>query len=245
MLLVTHTRYCGLRSQALECIAQYTKVPPPTNATAIVTGAESELTNVFLQHVAIVAYHKRVAENPTLAATAPSVAAAASPRYVLTSSPAWITRVKVMWSLDNSTYSELTTDVRLQGPDDHYKIILGESPVLTKFIKIVPLSWSGPAPAVRLQLSAVQDTKLMLKDKVLSPRSLQSSAALTVGTERVIGMLTSLQSATTILIKALEHLFRLDELRKAKKQEEVRKVNSYRGTIVTFAMGTHSYHCQW
>ena len=213
----------------MSYIASSLGTSPATTATAIVTGADAELTNIFLQQVAIAAYRLKATPQPAQQSNN-GVGDVGSPRMV--SSPSWLTSIRISFSTDGVNFVDEVFNTGLNNADEIQQIRFPNGPRQAKVFRIYPLKYSGPAPSLRVQIYALQDTKLAIGMNSSQLQKEKKSLALVVGTEQVVGVLTSLKQAISSLIMALEYLSRIDELRKAKKQDEVRKVSSTR----------HCYH---
>jgi len=179
--------------EILTFISNYLNIPAATNSNSIITGAEADLTNIFIQHVAIAAYkHKSQGSSSS------------SPRPT---GPIWLTDVRVMWSVDGSSFSQEDVHTTLQTADDVQMIQLAAGVVSAKVIRIVALKWSGPVPAARFSIHTLGD----------------DSQGCVVTGEELIGVITSMKQSSVVFIGSLEFLSRVEDARKAKAQEDVRK----------------------
>eukprot|EP01041_Mallomonas_annulata_P001818 gene1818-3525_t len=198
-------------TEVLSFVSTYLGVPAATTSTAIITGTDADLTNTFLQQLAIAAYkHKNPGLSTSTAKTASAPSAALpSPRAA---APTWVTSVRISWSTDGTSFESKEFQISPKGVDDIQLIQLPTStstpPVAVKVIRIQPLSWSGPSPAIRFALHGPNTGE-------------HSSPA--VRTELLVGLLNMLRQASTSLVNALEFLIRVEDARKMKAQDDVRK----------------------
>ena len=261
-------------------LSEYLNVSSPTCAASIVSGSNSDLTNILLQHLAIAIYwYKGTTSFPTSTTSSPrhikgkgelkleSSAATASHhnngRNTEAMVDCWPTEIGISTSFDGLTW-------RHNNPANHYKahitsltnsdnkveILLEESEIAVQHIRIFPFKWSSSlgdsnilfkddiksALAVRASVRAqcIRTTKnlnMSVDDAAHSPSNLSCGAdgvkaggaywsGDSVPSPRgTLSVLEALHEVTVVVIAALTYLNGAEQLRKLRKQEEIRKVS--------------------
>jgi hypothetical protein len=195
-------------------------VPSPTTASAIVSGADGHLTNIFLQHLAFVGYAKK--ENISLASSMlppPQLsprAAQKSEAEGLRSREAWMDSLHIAVSSDGATFSSpIEMSTGLARCDDIVKLSIGHdgSAVKAKYIRIYASSWHGAALCVRFGVHVLK-----------TARAIASDGAPAVSPEVLLSSLDVLRHTAHALYTAVDFLVKAAESEVLRKQEEVRKV---------------------
>lgn len=259
-------------------LSEYLNVSSPTCAASIVSGSNSDLTNILLQHLAIAIYwYKGTTSFPTSTSSSPrhikddyklessgtTAAFHNSGRNAEAMIDCWPTEIGISTSFDGTTW-------RHNNPANHYKahitsltnsdnkveILLEESEIAVQHIRIFPFKWSSSlgesnilfkddiksALAVRASVRAqcLRTTKnlIMSVDDAAHSPSNQSCGAdgVKVGgaywsgdsvpsPRGTLSVLEALHEVTVVVIAALTYLNGAEQLRKLRKQEEIRKVS--------------------
>lgn len=258
----------------IQFLSQYLNVPSPTCAASIVSGSNSDLTNILLQQLAIAIYwYKETTAFPPSASPSPRHT---SPRHMKGSATAtshnggrhteavidcWPTEIGISTSFDGTTWrhNNPTTHHKahttsLTNSDNKVEILLEEAEAPVQHIRIFPFKWSSPlgdsnilykddvksALAVRVSLRAqcVRASKnLFFDDPGQSPSSQSCGAEggraggaywsgdIVPSPRGTLSVLEALHEVTVVVIAALTYLNGAEQLRKQRKQEEIRKVS--------------------
>lgn len=213
----------------IKGICQFLEVSPATIPASIVTGVETEATNVLLQQLAIAAYcFKGRKENP-----APTPAAATPPPLVpkvivqpdiLRHFPSWMTSFRLEVSQDGEAFAPYNTtdvfDTTLESADDCCSIVLPDGDIMVKYIRLYPIAWSGPKATVRISIISHGNGVLNNVGDINAENAGQSM----LSCDHVLNMMHCLHSGTAVVIEAIQFLYKYDELKKFRKNEEMRKV---------------------
>ena len=117
------------------------------------------------------------------------------------------------WSADGSSFQSEEVSTNLRSPEDvyvyHFKNLAS---VDVKVIKIYTLRWSGTMPSLRFAAHVAGDGDT-------SPR--RGGA---IGSEQIVSVLNAMKKCSMTTIAALEFLNKVDDARKAKVQEDVKRV---------------------
>lgn len=183
--------------EVLKVVSACLGVPAAVSASSIVQGTECDQTNTFLQHLAL-AVHKIKTKG-----SAPAPPAANKPDV-----SSWLTALRVASSVDGVSYVDENLVTTLKNTED-VQLCRLQTPAAAKFLRIYPVKWAGATPALRFSIQAIEDKK--------------SKTLPAVPTEQLLNVLNSMKQASVTLYGALECLTKIEDLRKAKVQEEVKK----------------------
>jgi hypothetical protein len=202
-------------------------LPPSTTANAIVTGANAELTNTFLQHLSIVAFvsmsHINISAGGAThlpppcpqTATSPGTAAAPGSGGTGTAAAAWADAVKLSWSDDGSTFSKCTEAIptNLHDATTPKNILTPQLKIVdggVRVLRIYPLKWNNTCSCLRFAFhSFTRDDGL--RCEVETSRFIDS--------KQCIGVLKSLRNATEVLAAATDHIAKIKEFAATRRQE--------------------------
>jgi len=114
-----------------------------------------------------------------------------------------------MWSIDGNRFSQEDVNITPMNADAVEKIQLRAGKVKAKVLRILPLKWYGAAPAIRFALHAFVPAGATGKGSAEG--------------ETLVTVLNAMKQSSMVFVGAVEFLSRVDEARKTKAQEEVRR----------------------
>lgn len=136
----------------IQTIGSALGVAPITSAASIVTGADTELTNVLLQQLAIALVRF-------------------SGQLVEVTTPVILSQVEISVSVDGSVwFGTHRYQLSTSSADDVQEVELSDGPTDANFIKIIPLDWSkkgdriGPAVRVNVNILSAKSSSLNLSE---------------------------------------------------------------------------------
>ena len=205
------------------------KIPAVTNANAIVSGSDCELTNKFLQQLAVVTFfHKQVSGSISVTGASSSDGQTQKLSVPVIS---WPTVIRISFSQDGESWSDektIPTNLR-EGTSIFYCDLLSSmgKAITAKFFRIYPLEWNGTVsessvrifPSMRLSilvadLHATRPIAVVTKEGASTEQQSQS----------ILHTLDLLLNSGQIIISTIEFLNSIEEFRKQKRQEESRRV---------------------
>jgi hypothetical protein len=225
-------------------LSGYLEVNAPTSATSIVSGLDAELTNVLLQHLAIAIHLCKMRQASEQ--TAPTAGVCDS----------WPTAVNIAVSADGVKWSQGSSptgkpySTSLTDADGKVEVKLDFPNVAAKFLRVYPVEWFSPAGSSSISIgSDIRSSfavRVSIRAKALSsssdeaPRaadyqasSLSLSETELGDSDRILASLTALQDMALVIIAAIAFLSEAEKVRKARKQEELRKVGVVVSAICT------------
>lgn len=220
----------------MNYVSNVLKLPPATTSGAIVSGAEAKLTNIFLQHLAIVAYCSQHNVSINSALLPPPQL---SPRTLekidrenQRAREAWISKLRIGISSDGVHYHlSSSVETHLTGPHETKKLILtslfsSDQLRVVKAVRLYPIEWEGSQTCLRFNLYNWKPT---------TPHSAASSSS---SFESLLKGLIILKNTSEILSRALGYLNTAHELEITKKQEEVRKVSNLSHSLLSLSLSS-------
>lgn len=146
----------------IKFVSEFLKIPPVTTGTNIISGAEPELSNTFIQQMTVLVYAKlnTVTGGAAMLASGSkdSIGGSSSKQISIdvtksmskalplpkeTACLSWPTSVRVMLSTDGRAWTSeevLNTSLKNESQSQWFK--LSKGPCNAKFIKFVPLKWA-------------------------------------------------------------------------------------------------------
>ena len=192
-------------------------VAPATSANSIVTGADADLTNMFLQQLSIAAYMVKHIDDSQISCPPPG-----PPSEVGTVTDAsldvWLEEVGFSCSLDGSSFSSMTpamatglcdaiTPMTLSAADFHM------ADVCMKSLRIYPTKWMGAACSLRCSF----ETHSMEGRKGISGKYE------TFDSTKCMSALVLLHESAELLATLAEHMVKIHEMAAVQRQEEAMK----------------------
>jgi Microtubule-binding protein MIP-T3 CH-like domain len=223
-------------------LSSYLEVNAPTTASSIVSGLDAEFTNVLLQHLAIAIHLCKMRQASEQTAPAAGVC------------DSWPTAVHIAVSADgvkwlpgnsptSKPYSTSLTDA-----EGKVELKLDFPNIAAKFLRVYPVDWSSPAgsSSISCDIRSSFAVRVSIRAKAL-PSSSEKPAraadyrASSLGlsetelgdSDRILASLTALQDMALVIIAAIAFLSEAEKVRKARKQEELRKVGVLLSAIFT------------
>ena len=229
----------------ISFLSGYLEVTAPTTATSIVSGLDAELTNVLLQHLAIAIHLCKMRLSSDQSAPTAGVC------------ESWPTAVNIAVSADGVKWTPGNSpsgkpySISLIDADGKVEVKLDFPNIAAKFLRLYPVDWSSSAgnSSISSDIRSSFAVRLSIRAKAVSspsdkppraPDFLGSSLGLNEtelgDSDRILASLTALQDMALVIIAAIAFLSEAEKVRKARKQEELRKVG------VLFSVITTDYH---
>lgn len=205
--------------KVIEYVSEVLSVPATTTSSAIVTGADSNLTNVLLQQFSIAAYMKRKGIVINSASIPVVVNSPGAGDNLSTSTEEWIDTFVLSWSLDGENYTQSEEIGSGLGKSRKLnRINLDHLNIQAKFIKLIPKKCTNSKVAVRFSFlgCTFSNDKSSSLSNVLIKETIKKSRL-------YIKLLDILHSSIKIVCSSNDYIGKMDELQTLKKQEEVKQ----------------------
>ena len=224
----------------IDFLSDYLGVVPPTTSSNIVSGQESTLTNILLQHLAI-----------AIQWYSTSIRTTTSSDSAVCGTSTWPLRVSVFLSIDGVNWQPTSSP----NGDNVYDVLLSDAqntaeitvksrqnaaslpvhvhaPELVRYIRIHPLEWATSSSkssitgdiksgfSVRASVRTSSRPSANASDPQLS-RNIENCAA---ESENIVSAFSGLQDVSSVIVDSIALISDADKHRKSRKQEEIRKV---------------------
>mmetsp|Transcript_6634 Transcript_6634/g.10871 ORF Transcript_6634/g.10871 Transcript_6634/m.10871 type:complete len:839 (+) Transcript_6634:1849-4365(+) len=193
-------------------------LPPPTTANSIVTGSNANLTNIFLQHLSIVAFAGckglKIVKTSPMPSSIPE-GGCESQHFNEGNVASWVDEFKLSWSYNGSSYSNLTEAISTNLKDA----------MSTKIISLHPLKIGGVIKSLRIYPCKWENVQSCLRFSLHSfvPKSSTVNEADFKVSENCIKGLKLLRDASDVLGVSSDYIVKIDELASTRRQEEAMK----------------------
>jgi myosin heavy subunit len=199
-------------------------LPPPTTANSIVTGANADLTNIFLQHLSIVAFTMskglEIVNVPLLPSPSPNAMSredADQSDHISRSQHTWVDEIKLSWSDDGQSFSTVSQAVSTNLKDstsiESINIENLNAGKRIKSIRIYPCKWETDNSCLRLAFHAYASVSI----------SDCSSEGEYASSLTCVEILQLLRNATDILGVSADYIVKIEDMATVRKQEEAMK----------------------
>lgn len=212
--------------EAISLVSRYLGIPPITSANNIVIGAEADLTNIFLQQLAILAYWQK---STTSSSTS-------NDSTVNIEVGSWITKARFSLSDNGENWTmNWDQDLPLSNSSEYCEIPIPNGSFDCKYVRVLPLAWNlENKPESKLILSSIGPSlRLAVRPGNRNLPSIGEEGHDISGSD-VAYRLETIRKMASVMILGVELVAKIEEIHKLRKQEEAKKVSIYMNIWIIF-----------